>query len=192
MQCGVDRQGPMNVTTFKSVLLDSGVVFKPQSLPSTRPVLPMSFSHRTFRSKPSLVTKLPSFEDEKLSLVLDHVWISLIQDCYQALHHPLVLYLHLPPPVDVSCDVSYLWADDYFEVRGNNFPPDKLGTNREGLESQMRGCGVITKWTFTMTPNDAVYEWYAHGYLPIGTRSCVDSAVQSAGGTGAGHCLGPG
>lgn len=91
-----------------------------------------------------------------------------------------------------SCDVSYQFLDDFFEVRGKNFPDAKLGANGEGLKAQISGCGALTDWEFIWTPNDVKYQWYAHGKLPIGTKSCVGSATQAAGGSSSGNCHGAG
>jgi len=91
-----------------------------------------------------------------------------------------------------SCDVSYNLLFNTFEVRGKNFPDAKLGQNGLGLLAQLRGCGVVTSWSFQLTPNDVKYHWYANGRLPIGTRACVGRAVQAAGGTSAGNCVGAG
>ncbi|KAL8678600.1 MAG: hypothetical protein Q9186_005063 [Xanthomendoza sp. 1 TL-2023] len=91
-----------------------------------------------------------------------------------------------------SCDVSYKFALNKFEIRGKNFPDGKLGANGEGLKKEIEGCGALTKWQFKWTPNDVKYQWYASGQLPVGTKSCVGAATQSAGGKGAGHCKGAG
>ncbi|KAL8817182.1 MAG: hypothetical protein Q9223_003937 [Gallowayella weberi] len=95
-------------------------------------------------------------------------------------------------PTENSCDVSYRVAEDKFEIRGKNFRDGKLGPNGEGLKKEIKGCGALTFWNFIWTPNDVKYQWYASGVLPIGTKSCVGSATQSAGGKEAGHCRGPG
>lgn len=94
-------------------------------------------------------------------------------------------------PTEDSCDVSYEFWFDYFEVRGRNFPDAKLGADGGGLKKAISRCGAITAWYFNWTPNDVKYQWYASGNLPFGTKSCMGSAVQSAGGTSAGNCHGP-
>ena len=91
-----------------------------------------------------------------------------------------------------SCDVSYKFFFDGFEVRGKNWPDAKLGANGEGLLNELKDCGAVTGWEFSWTPNDVKYQWYAHGSLPIGTKACVGSAVESAGGSSRGNCHGPG
>lgn len=91
-----------------------------------------------------------------------------------------------------SCDVSYKFVLDKFEVRGKNFPDAKLGTDGEGLKHEIEGCGDLTGWHFDWTPNDVKYQWYAHGSLPVGTKSCMGRAVQSAGGSSSGNCHGAG
>ncbi|KAI4244220.1 MAG: hypothetical protein LQ352_006885 [Teloschistes flavicans] len=82
----------------------------------------------------------------------------------------------------VHCDVSYKVAFDQFELRGKNVPDAELGENGEGLHREIKGCGAITKWHFEWTPNDSVYEWYASGQLPVGTKACVGRALVSADG----------
>jgi hypothetical protein len=93
-----------------------------------------------------------------------------------------------------TCDVSYQFIDDYFEVRGKNFPDAKLGINGEGLKADIEHCGPLTagSWEFTWTPDDCCYQWYAHGKLAIGTKSCIGSAVIAAGGKSTGNCNGAG
>jgi hypothetical protein len=93
---------------------------------------------------------------------------------------------------DVACDVSYKFFFDGFEVRGKNWPDAKLGANGEGLKKELEGCGALTEWNFERTPKDCCFQWYASGQLPIGTKNCVGSAVQSAGGSGNGNCHGAG
>jgi hypothetical protein len=93
---------------------------------------------------------------------------------------------------EVNCDVSYKFFFDSFEIRGKNFPDAKLGANGEGLNSELSGCGALTKWNFERTPDDCCFQWYASGQLPIGTKACVGRAVQSAGGADDGNCHGAG
>ncbi|KAL9600250.1 MAG: hypothetical protein Q9219_003294 [cf. Caloplaca sp. 3 TL-2023] len=88
----------------------------------------------------------------------------------------------------VTCDVSYKFVLDKFELRGKNVPDAILGANGEGLKQEVKGCGALTGWHFDWTPDDSKYEWYAHGQLPIGTKACVGRALVSAGGSGKGHC----
>ncbi|KAL8724857.1 MAG: hypothetical protein Q9166_007711 [cf. Caloplaca sp. 2 TL-2023] len=92
----------------------------------------------------------------------------------------------------VDCDVSYRVVLNKFEIRGKNLPDAKFGKNGEGLKDEIKGCGAITKWHFEWTPDDTVYEWYASGQLPIGTKACVGRALVSAGGSGNGGCHGAG
>lgn len=91
-----------------------------------------------------------------------------------------------------SCDTSYKVVYDGFEIRGKDWPDAMLGKDGEGLKSQLKGCGALTKWGFNYTPNDVKYQWYAHGQLPVGTVSCIGSAVKSAGGSSSGNCRGAG
>ena len=91
-----------------------------------------------------------------------------------------------------NCDVSYKFFFDSFEIRGKNFPPTELGVDGSGLLKQLKGCGDVTDWGFDLTPHDTVYQWYAHGHLPIGVKSCVGHATESAGGTTTGNCHGAG
>ncbi|KAL8781768.1 MAG: hypothetical protein Q9213_005851 [Squamulea squamosa] len=95
-------------------------------------------------------------------------------------------------PTENSCDITYEITANFFEIRGKNFPDGKLGAKGEGLKKEINGCGALTFWEFDWTPNDVKYQWYASGYLPIGTKSCVGSATQTAGGKSAGHCKGAG
>jgi hypothetical protein len=62
------------------------------------------------------------------------------------------------------------------------------------LQSHIQHCGDVTNWNFQWTPNDANYDWYASGRLPIGTKSCVGSAVVDVGGpnSNAANCVGAG
>ncbi|KAL8765074.1 MAG: hypothetical protein Q9209_007735 [Squamulea sp. 1 TL-2023] len=95
-------------------------------------------------------------------------------------------------PTKNSCDVTYAGTANQFEIRGKNFPDGKLGANGGGLKEEIKGCGALTFWEFNWTPDDVEYQWYASGYLPIGTKSCVGSATKTAGGKSAGHCKGAG
>jgi len=97
-----------------------------------------------------------------------------------------------PPAIEDTCDVSYKFVFDAFEVRGKNWPEAKLGKNGEGLLKELKGCGKVTDFGFDQTPKDPQYQWYAHGHLPIGTKACVGRAVKSAGGPSAGNCHGAG
>ena len=45
-----------------------------------------------------------------------------------------------------SCDVSYKFLWDQFEVRGKNFDPTKFGRDGDGLKKQIKGCGDLTDW----------------------------------------------
>ncbi|KAI9669874.1 MAG: hypothetical protein M1831_006909 [Alyxoria varia] len=91
-----------------------------------------------------------------------------------------------------SCDVSYKFFFNGFRIRGMNFPDAKLGKNGDGLWEELSGCGKVTEWSFEWTPDDAKYQWYAQGKLPIGTKACVGRAVESAGGSSRGNCHGAG
>ena len=97
-----------------------------------------------------------------------------------------------PPEATNSCDVSYQFWYDEFEVRGKDFDPAKFGQDGSGLHDQIKGCGKITKWHFEQTPDDPRFAWFASGNLPIGVKACVGRAVKSAGGTSAGNCHGAG
>ena len=61
------------------------------------------------------------------------------------------------PAATDSCNVSYKFAFDSFEVRGKEIDAAKLGDNRSGLETQNKGCGAVTKLKFKMTPDDPTY-----------------------------------
>jgi hypothetical protein len=93
---------------------------------------------------------------------------------------------------EVACDVAYKFFFDGFEIRGKNLPNAKLGAAGEGLLEQLRVCGVVSEWQFERTPQDCCFQWYAAGRLPIGTRSCVGSALVAAGGANDGWCKGAG
>lgn len=92
----------------------------------------------------------------------------------------------------VSCDVSYKFFFDGFEIRGKNLPDAKLGVHGEGLRDQLTGCGTLTNWQFERTPDDCCFQWYAAGRLPIGTKNCVGDALLTTGGSSNGNCHGPG
>ncbi|KAM3519473.1 hypothetical protein MY4038_009779 [Beauveria bassiana] len=68
----------------------------------------------------------------------------------------------------VSCDESYKFFFDFFEIRGKNLPDGKLGPDGEGLKKELEGCGKLTQWNFEQTPQDVKFQWYAKGHLPIG------------------------
>ncbi|KAL8666190.1 MAG: hypothetical protein Q9202_001697 [Teloschistes flavicans] len=93
---------------------------------------------------------------------------------------------------EISCDVSYKFVLDGFEIRGKNWPDAKFGANGEGLKDQLEGCGVLTKWRFKWTPDDVKFQWFASGQLPVGTKNCVGNAAKSAGASGKGSCHGTG
>lgn len=95
-------------------------------------------------------------------------------------------------PTEDSCDVSYRIILDKFEVCGKNFLDAKLGADGGGLKREIKGCGALTDWQFEWTPHDVKYQWYAHGNLPIGTKSCMGRAVMSAGGSSVDNCHGAG
>jgi hypothetical protein len=91
-----------------------------------------------------------------------------------------------------SCDVSYQFFDDFFEVRGKDTSDNDLGDNGANLQNAISGCGDLKSWNFVYTPDDVTYQWYASGTLPIGTRSCVGSQLQGFGMPSAGNCVGAG
>ncbi|KAL8770318.1 MAG: hypothetical protein Q9209_003954 [Squamulea sp. 1 TL-2023] len=93
---------------------------------------------------------------------------------------------------DLSCDVSYKFVFNGFEIRGKNWPDGKLGANGEGLEAELKGCGALTKWKFERTPDDVKFQWFASGQLPVGTKNCIGDAARTAGAAGEGNCHGPG
>lgn len=91
-----------------------------------------------------------------------------------------------------SCDVSYNFLYDSFEIRGKNFDKTKFGNNGEGLKKQLDGCASITHYKFQWTPNDPKYQWYVTGHALVGEKDCIGHAVETAGGTTAGNCHGAG
>ncbi|KAL9115648.1 MAG: hypothetical protein Q9227_000016 [Pyrenula ochraceoflavens] len=97
-----------------------------------------------------------------------------------------------PAPATDTCDVSYKFLYDEFEVRGKNFDASKFGKDGSGLEKQISGCGDLTEWHFEWTPKDPKYQWHVSGHLPIGTKNCIGNAVESAGGSSKGNCNGAG
>lgn len=48
----------------------------------------------------------------------------------------------------------YNIALDNFEIRGKNFNSARLVNNGAGLLRQLRGFGVVTKWTYSTPPSD--------------------------------------
>ena len=89
---------------------------------------------------------------------------------------------------EVTCDISYKFWWDAFEIRGKNVPSALMGADGEGLRKELSGCGAMEEWKFEQTPDDCCYQWYASGRLPIGIKSCVGRAIQSAGGASNGGC----
>ena len=83
-----------------------------------------------------------------------------------------------------SCTSWYKVFYATFDVYGAGFANSDYGQAPGGLLDQLRGCGVVTGWTFeyNTSPSSDGTEWHAYGSLPIGTRGCVGSAVTSAGG----------
>ena len=125
------------------------------------------------------------------------------QACPSAIPATTTLALPPPPPPPTpsppsagpdadSCDVSYRFVLDSFEISGKNFDASKFGTDGSGLRTQIKGCGALTKWKFQMTPSSPIYQWHASGQLPIGVKNCVGNAVISAGGSSKGNCHGAG
>ncbi|KAI0595108.1 hypothetical protein F4775DRAFT_595597 [Biscogniauxia sp. FL1348] len=95
--------------------------------------------------------------------------------------------------VATSCDVWYKFFFNEFDVRGRGFKDELLGPALDGagLRDRINHCGDVTNWGFEYTPDDPDYDWYAWGRTPIGTRSCIGSAVVDIGGS-AGNCVGAG
>ncbi|KAI0470671.1 hypothetical protein GGR56DRAFT_659966 [Xylariaceae sp. FL0804] len=91
-----------------------------------------------------------------------------------------------------TCTEKYKFLWDRFEIQGMNFPDADLGANGEGLEQHLQQCGDLTHYSFSWTDAEAPYQWKAKGHLPIGTKSCIGSAVTAAGGSSAGKCRGAG
>ncbi|KAI1640781.1 hypothetical protein F4809DRAFT_637233 [Biscogniauxia mediterranea] len=95
--------------------------------------------------------------------------------------------------VSTSCDVWYKFFFNEFDVRGRGLKDALLGPALDGagLRDRVNHCGDVTSWGFEYTPNDPNYDWHAWGRTPIGTRSCIGSAVVAVGGS-AGNCVGAG
>ena len=81
---------------------------------------------------------------------------------------------------------------DSFVMRRKNFNREKMKPDGSGLKKQVQGCGALSAWSFKMTPQDPQYQWMATGNLPVGTESCMGSALQLAGGSSAGNFMGQG
>jgi hypothetical protein len=89
---------------------------------------------------------------------------------------------------EVNCKVSWKVFFDSFEIRGKNFPDAKLGINGEGLQTELSGCGALTKWKFERASEGDDYQWYAAGQLPVFTKACIGRAIRSAGGSDDDSC----
>ena len=88
-------------------------------------------------------------------------------------------------PSQGTCDVSYKFLYDAFQIRGKDWDASKFGDNGAGLKKQLTGCGDLTNWHFELTPNDPNgYQWFASGRLPVFTNKCIGRAIISAGGSG--------
>ncbi|KAI5917745.1 hypothetical protein F4810DRAFT_716141 [Camillea tinctor] len=96
--------------------------------------------------------------------------------------------------VRTRCRVDYKFLFNSFDVRGRGYKDALLGGGSDpgsGLRAAISGCGDVTGWGFEYTPNDPDYDWHAWGRTPIGTKSCVGSAVKKVGGEADG-CVGAG
>ncbi|KAI1504090.1 hypothetical protein F5X99DRAFT_424618 [Biscogniauxia marginata] len=95
--------------------------------------------------------------------------------------------------VRTSCNVYYKFLFNAFDVRGRGFKDALVGPALDGgdLKRHIQHCGEVTSWGFEYTPNDPDYDWHAWGRTPIGTKSCIGSAVEAVGGT-ADNCVGSG
>lgn len=105
------------------------------------------------------------------------------------------LGLNLDGAAADSCDVTYKFLDDFFEIRGKFWAMDPIGNDGAGLLKQLQGCAgatAVTSWSFQLTPDDTTYDWYANGDIIVGQRSCVGNAVEAAGGPSKGNCVGAG
>lgn len=92
-----------------------------------------------------------------------------------------------PPPSSPQgvCNADSHWWGYSWDVWGGGFANSDFGGSSEGLLKQIRGCGVVTGWTFTYydTPQADGIEWHASGTLPLLISShCLARAVESAGG----------
>ncbi|KAL9634583.1 MAG: hypothetical protein Q9164_004009 [Protoblastenia rupestris] len=111
----------------------------------------------------------------------------------QAISDPAPPPPPLPPPApDNICGSWYKVVLDYFEMKGKDFDRVKMGVDGEGLKKELQGCGKLTKWHWEYTPDDPNFEWFAKGPLPVGTKTCVERAVVSAGGEGPDGCTSSG
>ncbi|KAI1120040.1 hypothetical protein F5Y10DRAFT_273475 [Nemania abortiva] len=93
----------------------------------------------------------------------------------------------------VSCEEQYDVLFDSFDIHGKNVPDAPFGANGEGLKTQLKQCGDLTSYSFKWTPDDPDgWQWHATGHLPIGTKSCIGTALEEAGGADNGDCRGAG
>jgi hypothetical protein len=71
---------------------------------------------------------------------------------------------------------------DEFWIWGHGYATNDFGQDKGGLMQQIKGCGLLKKWSFTYGSGSDGREWSAHGTLPIWTSACIQRAIKSAGG----------
>ena len=91
-----------------------------------------------------------------------------------------------------SCDVSYKFLFDRFEIRGQDWEATTLKEDGSRLLKELQRCGPVNDWSFELTPDDVKHQPYATAPLPIGSKACVGHAGLSAGGPPVANCRGPG
>ncbi|KAI9811950.1 MAG: hypothetical protein M1832_000655 [Thelocarpon impressellum] len=69
-----------------------------------------------------------------------------------------------------------------FWIWGAGWANSDFGQASGGLLDRLRGCGVVSDWTFDYGIGDDGREWSARGKLPIWTEDCIVEAVGLAGG----------
>jgi len=91
-----------------------------------------------------------------------------------------------------TCDVFYKFANNKFEIWGENLPDAGLGANGEGLRAQISGCNRLTKRSFRWILSNCCYQWFASGQTLVGKKTCIEDAAKTAGGCSTDKCHGAG
>ena len=100
-----------------------------------------------------------------------------------------------PPPPSDSCTAQYQFSElvDAFTINGKNFNVDtQLGGQKgRNLYNHVNKCVGLERWNFRWTGDPGSrWDWIATGYVSLGQKSCLGSAVESIGGQRKG-CSGP-
>ena len=90
-----------------------------------------------------------------------------------------------------------LFFFDSFDIYGIGWDPDLLHESDapgsgNGLLERLRGCSVVTGWTFTDLTSDASSPWQFHasGRTTIWQKKCIGHAMVSAGAPSGSGCSG--